>query len=328
MFSELVVAYLFLGGTGAGTCAVTAVLGLAADGEEMRRAVAVRFRDDDGRLYGEFFGTALIWAIGALVLGMICLMADVGRPDRLLLLAAAGPTSYLAVGAWALCGCLLLAGVLVLAWRGLVPASLLYLRALCGLLLAAAVITAAYTGLLLADMASVPLWHSPWLPPLFVVSSLSCGVALVQMSASFGRAATAFRATLRVLIRVDGLLIVAEAAVLAAWLASVWAGAGAGLSAGALTATDQAALASAHLLLEGSCAPLFWLGLVGVGLAVPFVADVVMMRGVAGGRSCTLGALSFRSALLGSAFCVLVGGVCLRAAVVAAAVLPTVAAFL
>ena len=45
MFGELIVAYLFLGGTGAGACAVAAVLGLLADGADVRQGLAARFRD-------------------------------------------------------------------------------------------------------------------------------------------------------------------------------------------------------------------------------------------------------------------------------------------
>ncbi|WP_270297394.1 NrfD/PsrC family molybdoenzyme membrane anchor subunit, partial [Eggerthella sinensis] len=36
-----------------------------------------------------------------------------------------------------------------------------------------------YTGLLLSDMVSIDFWHTPWLIALFVVSSLSCGVAAI-----------------------------------------------------------------------------------------------------------------------------------------------------
>ena len=87
MFSELVVAYLFLGGTGAGACAVMAVAGLLVDGDQLRLCAASRFLDERGRAYGHFFGTGLTAGVAVLVLGMICLTADVGRPDRLVLLA-------------------------------------------------------------------------------------------------------------------------------------------------------------------------------------------------------------------------------------------------
>ena len=69
MFSELVVAYLFLGGAGAGACAVLAILGLLADGDDVRRCATLRFRDGRGRFYGGFFGGTLVGAAAVLGLG-------------------------------------------------------------------------------------------------------------------------------------------------------------------------------------------------------------------------------------------------------------------
>lgn len=325
MFSELVVAYLFLGGTGAGACAVAASLGLFADTDEVCRAATARFRDGCGRWYGRFFGGSLTAAAASLSVGVVCLVADAGRPDRLLLLLTAGPTSYVAVGAWVLSACLVLALLCALAWRGVVPVSVPLLRGLCALLLAAAVATAAYTGLLLADMPAVPLWHSWWLPAAFVISSLSCGIAVVLAAALLTGCASAFSRTLHTLVRVDGALILAEAAVLVAWVASVWADAGVGSADAARTATDEAALASLQLLIAGPHAALFWVGLVGVGLALPIAVDVLALRAAASWRSAPCASLAGQGALLASAFCVLIGGACLRAAVVAAGALPIAA---
>lgn len=329
MFSELVVAYLFLGGTGAGACSVVAVLALLVDGDDVRQCAASRFRDGRGRLYGRFFGTPLIGAAAVLGLAALCLVADVGRPDRLLVLATSAPTSYLVVGAWAVALCFVLALVSALLWRGLLPATLTVLRIVNGLFLVVAVVVMAYTGLLLSDMASVPLWHSGWLPVLFVFSSLSCGIALCLALALLGRTATAFRRTLRPLLRVDGALIVIEGAVIALWLLSVWTA----LSPdGTLTPTDEAARASVTLLLSGSGSLLFWCGLVAFGLVVPLAIDglAVFAMGRRAGASSSAAtptsdvSLAAQGALLASAGCVLVGGACLRAVVVAAGMLPVV----
>ena len=45
----------------------------------------------------------------ALALGMVCLLADVGRADRLLLLLTSPALSHVAVGAWSLAVCAVLA---------------------------------------------------------------------------------------------------------------------------------------------------------------------------------------------------------------------------
>lgn len=329
MFSELVVAYLFLGGTGAGVCAVMAVLGLLSDGDEVRRSSALRFRDGRGCLYGSFFGTSLIGAAAVLGLAALCLVADVGRPDRVLVLATSAPTSYLVIGAWAVALCFALAFGAALLWRGLLPATLSVLRIASGLLLVVAVVVMAYTGLLLSDLASVPLWHSGWLPVLFVLSSLSCGIALCVALALLGRAADAFRCMLRLLLRADGVLIVLEGAVLALWLLSVWA---ALPPDGALTPTDEAAQTSVTLLLSGADSVLFWGGLVALGLVAPLAIDglaafAMGRRTAASSSAVDRGpgvSLVVYGALLASAGCVLVGGACLRAVVVAAGMLPVV----
>jgi polysulfide reductase chain C len=332
VFSELVVAYLFLGGAGAGACAVLAILGLLADGDDVRRCATLRFRDGRGRFYGGFFGGTLVGAAAVLGLAALCLAADVGRPDRLLVLATSALTSYLVVGAWAVALCFVLALGAALLWYGIVPVSLVGLRVVDGLLLVVAIVVMAYTGLLLSDMASVPLWHSGWLPIVFVLSSLSCGIALCVVFALLGRSAVAFARALRFLLRVDGLLIVLECVALAAWLLSVCVAANSLSPSGVLTSTGQAARDSVAQLLSGSDAPLFWLGLVALGLVVPLVIDAVVgfaarshsSSSASNGERRVSAPLRTKGALLASAGCVLVGGACLRAAVVAAGMLPAV----
>ena len=72
MFDSLVIGYLFLGGAGGGAVVVLAAL-------EGVRAFA-------GRRLGlpnEFFARA--WPVSTVVLaaGIVCIFADLGRPDRL-----------------------------------------------------------------------------------------------------------------------------------------------------------------------------------------------------------------------------------------------------
>lgn len=316
MFSELVVAYLFLGGTGAGACAVMAVAGLLVDGDQLRLCAASRFLDERGQAFGRFFGTGLAAGVAALVLGMICLTADVGRPDRLVLLAVSEPANYLVLGAWSLAACFGLGVLAALAWRGVLPVRSAALRGLSALLAAVSFVTMAYTGLLLSSMASVPLWHNLWLPVMFVLSSLSCGIALVLVCTLLGRGACAFAGVLRALVRIDGLIIAAEVLVLAAWLVAVCAAAGA-----ASTPTDAAALASVRLLLEGPGALAFWVGLVAVGLVGPLAINAIVSFALKPSRSASV-ALPGQVAFLGSALGVLIGGACLRATVVSAALVP------
>lgn len=193
MFSELVVAYLFLGGTGAGALLIAAVLMLLADERAVSRGVVVRFRDNGSAAYRRLFVPILVASLVVLVLGALCLAADVGRLDRILLLAVSSPSNYLVVGFWALLLCGTLAAAMLLVWLGVPSVSLPLFRALAVLLAAVSFVAVIYTGLLLSGMPSVPLWFGPWLPGLFAISALSCGVALVGMVAVFSGMATGFR---------------------------------------------------------------------------------------------------------------------------------------
>ena len=204
MLGPMIVCYLFLGGTGAGACLVLAVLGLLAPRERVavaidgargsvsRRSsprVVLRVPEPYRKLLAPGYAAALV----TLALGMVFLLADVGRADRVLLLLANPTLSFVAVGAWSLAACAVLAALAALAWGGFARrASLRAVRVLAVALAVAALVVMAYTGLLLQSLSAVPLWASPWLPVLFVLSSLSCGAALVLAVAQFTGAARTF----------------------------------------------------------------------------------------------------------------------------------------
>lgn len=356
MFGELVVAYLFLGGAGAGGCVVCAVLGLLTDPELLASSLAARFRNECGRALAHFVASPLAVSLGALVVGAACLAVDLGRADRVLLLATSPEFAYVTVGAWALVACIALAALALAAWTGVMPLRRAGMGALNVVLLVAALVTAVYTGLLLSSIPAVPLWHSWWLPVLFVLSALSCGVAIVGASAQLTGAGARFGGVLAGLVRVDAAIVVCEGAVLALWLVSVQQGA-----AAELTPTDTVALASAKELTAGSLAQLFWGGLVAAGLLAPLALNVFAAvrsrRGgvrlpsglwIAGGASSAQAEASAHTAQaatrasvravaqaaappplvsLATSACVLAGGALLRYLVVAAGALSAVSAF-
>lgn len=320
MLSALVVGYLFLGGTGAGACAVLAVLGMLAPREcvavepirlhgRMRaHAMGVRGAVRVSAPYRRFLGSGYAAALVALVAGAVCLLADLGRADRLLLLVVQPQPSFIAVGAWSLAALAAVALFLALVWGGMlrhrIPLGVL--RALEGASLVVAAVAMAYTGLLLGSMPSVPLWATPWLPVLFALSALSCGIALIVGAAQFSGAFRRFKGVLRRLMLADAVVIVLEAAVAALFLASVWD------SASGATATAQVAGMSLRELAAGEGAWLFWGGFVAVGLAVPLASEAVLVR-------------LRRPAPLASvavAACVLAGGAVMRACIVGAGLQP------
>ncbi|MFQ9181128.1 MAG: NrfD/PsrC family molybdoenzyme membrane anchor subunit, partial [Eggerthella lenta] len=111
MFSVLAVGYLFLGGAGAGAIAVASILDLAwvrapfghasrigiGEATPLERTVAV------GMLAG----------FAALALGMLFLLFDLGRIDRVASLLLRPSLSFLTVGTYALAGLAACAALLV-----------------------------------------------------------------------------------------------------------------------------------------------------------------------------------------------------------------------
>lgn len=327
MFDDLIVAYLFLGGAGGGACFVLGILGLMADGDNVKRALLARFRNGSGRLYGRFFCASLVSALGVLLVGALCLLADAGRPDRILLLLAAPPSSYLVVGSWALLACSGLALWITLVWCGAVSMRFIQFKALHVLLAIAGFATALYTGLFLASMSSVPLWDSLWLAVMLALSGLSCGLALTLLTVLASGASYAFSRVIRRLVCIDTLVIAMETCAVILWLASVWPSV---LVAGEkVAATDVAAIASVKSLCVGEWAPLFWLGVAVVGLAIPAFLEIAVAKKLLWNCSrpfsdCApvFAVASSQNLVAGAAYCVLAGGACLRYLVVFAAVSP------
>lgn len=208
------------------------------------------------------------------------------------------PTSMMSLGTWVLSIFVVLALIdgyaPLVRWHG---ARLPRFRRLGTVTAVFAVFVAVYTGLLLGVVSAVPFWNNPVLPVLFAVSAVSTGMAATlagtvivshrgEGAAKFGRLHVGF--------------IGAEAVVLALFLFF------------AATSPQEAARSSFDALIGGGFAVPFWLGLVVVGLALPFVYDVFAHR-----DAFTTVLHSPAPILIESAF-VLVGGFVLRYLVVCA----------
>lgn len=318
MFSELVIAYLFLGGAGGGCCLVTAALTLLAQPAPLAQVLAMRLRGAASRPWRRFFIALHLASLGVLILGAICLMADLGRPDRLLLLLFQPAPTYVSFGAWAVTLCVIFVLASCSCWLGLLPLTRRQLLALDALMAVAAAAVVLYTGLMLSSMPAIPLWNTPWLVALFVLSALSCGIALALCAAFASGSMPLFQSTVFRLMRVDAALIVLEVLVGAFCLVAVWVGAG-GLEEAA-NSTQAAARASLTSLLTGPHAVLFWGGFAFVGLVLPFLQDCFLVRSVRAGASNAL--RRYGLGVMGAALCVLFGGLMLRLLVVDAALQP------
>ena len=171
--------------------------------------------------------------------------------------------------------------------------------------LVCAVAVAVYTGMLLGDAPGFPLWNPVVLPLLFLVSAASTGFAAVLLVAHLMKAEGL--ESLGFLRKTGLVLPVAEAVLIAALL---------GVVAGTGGSAALAAAASVASLVFGAYAVPFWLGLVLIGLALPFCLELYRTSKA---RKAADGAGATGLAVTGEAS-VLVGGFLLRYLVIMAAV--------
>ena len=186
LFNELTVTYLFLGGTGAGMCVVLSLLECFTARESMsvRLMSAAPYESPISRissalaLPSEFFTRAWPACFVLLALGVLCLLVDVGRPERLFNLLFSPQPTAMSVGSYAIAVTLLCSGAFsAMSLLDNVEPSRTLSLAIAIVGVASGLVTAVYTGVLLSSLASVLAYRTPLLPALFCVSSLSCGLA-------------------------------------------------------------------------------------------------------------------------------------------------------
>lgn len=282
MFNELTIGYLFLGGTGGGALSVLCSVTLWSVFRASVRTVHYT------RQYG-----AVAWGACLLLLafGTLCLLADMGQPERALGFLFSPIFTVTTVGSWALFLGLALSLVFwIMAAFDSVPQWPVVSIALSVLGVIVGLVIALYTGVLLQLMVSVLAWQTPLVPLLFCLSSVSGGLTVAAAMVGFVPARAHFMRTIEVLLRADWLMIVVELALLAAYIIWLFSS----------PATAHFALA----LVTGAEAPLFWVGLVCCGLVVPLALE----------HSVTYS--NHRTQLLFVALCVLAGGLALRCVVV------------
>lgn len=298
MFSALTTCYLFLGGTGAGGLTILSALELAnLHRHNDHRFVPEPHNQSQNRLHRTFALPDVFFSYGwplcfvTLSLGMLCLAVDIGRPDRIINLFLHPALTVLTVGSYALVVSLVCSAIFSLfslLETPTVSKSALYV--LIALSLLSGLITMAYTGVLLQNMASVLHWRSPLLPVIFITSSLSCGIALVFLGASFIETRYPFVRPIVWLSRIDSLIIVVEAICLVFFV--IWG------------FTTSGTRLGAEALIVGDLKWLFLIGIGLFGLAIPFVMERFVTHG------------NYRMQLLWIGAFVLAGGLILRICIV------------
>lgn len=122
-----------------------------------------------------------------------------------------------------------------------------------------AIILGVYTGILLSAFNARPLWNTSLLGPLFLVSGLSTGAATIMWMAKTHTEKMAFSKIDLMLIGIELFFIVH---MFMGFLAS--------------TAVQQEAAA---LFLGGEFTAIFWIGLVSLGLILPFILETMEVFG-------------------------------------------------
>lgn len=283
MFGELVIWYLFLGGVGGGACIVSLAVGFEAD----RKGGAWHAFSSNVR------ESALLVALLALVVGAVCLYADLSRSDKVLLLFVRPTFSAISIGAYSLTALILCICYLVGRQRffiGVLPRATQLIELLT---FALACIVVVYTGLLLSNMRAVGLWHSPFLPVVFSLSAVSTGMSILLLAGVFvERDRRSILRTMSKLAKADAIVIALEALFLVVFLFQ------ASGNAGAERSLDS--------LFFGSYSLFFWVGFVAFGIAVPLVGEAFLTSAFG----------CYAHFYLCLSFCILVGGFFLRFCVV------------
>lgn len=132
-------------------------------------------------------------------------------------------------------------------------------REIAGLNIAAGVALGIYTGILLTALGARPLWNSPLLGPLFLLSGLSAGAALLVLIEKDHECR-------RTLARLDVRFIAAEAVVLTLFFLALLTG-------------GQAQRASAELFFGGPYTAIFWVAVGFLGMALPVWLERLEERG-------------------------------------------------
>lgn len=270
-YSIYIALYLFSGGTAAGCFAVMCVFEFAQY-RIFAKQCAELYPSNRARknrvLPFAFRNTLKIMSalsLGLLAFGVLCLLADLGRPHAALLLFSHPTTSYISVGAFAL-AFLGMCMIIVLTERlfSLGPAMKFISAAakILGVLLA--IVIMVYTGLLLKSVIAVRLWNSLWLSVLFLFSSLSCGCSLFILTAHACSASNKalVRPTIRKVQIADLAITVLEIGSLVAF---------------ALAVNDACAQLPFNELLFGEHKLAFWAGFVLCALVAPLVMGTMAL---------------------------------------------------
>lgn len=133
-------------------------------------------------------------------------------------------------------------------------------------LLVIATCVGAYTGFLLSAIAKIPLWNTPILPILFLVSGFSSGIAaniLVGMTFFKG---SLNKESIKYLLTLDFRAVLFELPILFTFVVGLYFEGG------------QSALAISQALHHEVFGKIFWIGIIGVGIFIPILLACTALK--------------------------------------------------
>ncbi len=252
--------YLFLGGLTAGLLILGALSVL-----QRRKALPTAAQ----RL--------LVWTPVVLGVGLFSLFLDLEHKVHVYrFYTTFRVTSPMSWGSWILLlvmpvSVLLIAGTMRETWpglyawaerkglRGLATFSEKHLMGLAGLSVALGVALGIYTGILLSAYGARPFWNTAILGPIFLVSGLSSGAALVQWFSRDEREHGFYT-------KVDVGLIAFELFLIGLMLIGMASG-------------PERQQEAAHLVFGGELTTYFWVVVVMIGLALPLLLEAFHLKG-------------------------------------------------
>jgi polysulfide reductase chain C len=248
--------YLFLSGAGSGAYALAVFFGLG--NRTAQHGYINEYREITRG--GFYLGPILV------MLGTVFLIFDLGSPAKAYTLFLSAKFTYLTFGSWAvLLFCLFSAG-LALIQSGIfikLPRPVFKALEILSLLLALCVMV--YTGVFISSMPSVPFLNTPLITILFVISSLSAGAAVITLYGFFNQQRKSMLVGLKIIPRIDLVLILFEIAVLVALFLFKYFEGG-------------VASKSVDVLLLGGGRYVFWIGVVLIGIIVPLIAGMLIQK--------------------------------------------------
>ncbi|MEQ9946254.1 cytochrome c nitrite reductase subunit NrfD [Pectobacterium aroidearum] len=130
------------------------------------------------------------------------------------------------------------------------------------LLLVLAILLGCYTGFLLSALKSFPLLNNPVLPVLFLVSGTTSGIAVMLLASAWGNTTSSHSRSLHFLHLVETPVVYAELFLLFAFFIGLLLGGG-------------QKVVAAQTALSGFWGAVFWIGIIGIGIVIPSIANRV-----------------------------------------------------